>query len=59
MQNDDFLENLARDIMNDFDKDKSGAIDKDEFRDLVDDLDLLFRININFWLFLIKKESKF
>lgn len=48
MQNDDFLENLARDIMNDFDKDKSGAIDKQEFRDLVDDLDLLFRININF-----------
>lgn len=34
--------------MNDFDKDRSGELDFMEFKDLVDNLDLQFRLNINF-----------
>ncbi|KAL4508559.1 hypothetical protein ABPG72_003863 [Tetrahymena utriculariae] len=48
MANQDYLDSLAKDIMNDFDKDKSGELDFGEFKDLVDNLDLQFRLNINF-----------
>ncbi|KRX03744.1 hypothetical protein PPERSA_04252 [Pseudocohnilembus persalinus] len=48
MENEHFLEKLANDIMNEFDFDNSGTIDLQEFKVLVDDLDLLFRMNINF-----------
>ena len=34
--------------MNEFDFDKSNALDPDEFRILVDNLDLTLRMNINF-----------
>jgi len=49
MANPEYLESLAKDIMNDFDKDRSGELDFNEFKDLVDNLDLQFRLNINFW----------
>jgi len=48
MANPEYLESLAKDIMNDFDKDRSGELDFNEFKDLVDNLDLQFRLNINF-----------
>lgn len=48
MANHEYLESLAKDIMNDFDKDRSGELDFNEFKDLVDNLDLQFRLNINF-----------
>lgn len=48
MANEGFVDTLARDIMNEFDTDKSGALDPDEFRNLVDDLDLKMRMTINF-----------
>jgi len=44
-----YIESLARDIMEEYDKNRSGAIDLEEFKNMVDDLDLLFRMNINFW----------
>jgi len=49
MADPEYLESLAKDIMNDFDKDRSGELDFNEFKDLVDNLDLQFRLNINFW----------
>lgn len=48
MADPEYLESLAKDIMNDFDKDRSGELDFNEFKDLVDNLDLQFRLNINF-----------
>ncbi|EAR83431.1 EF hand protein (macronuclear) [Tetrahymena thermophila SB210] len=48
MANQDYLDSLAKDIMNDFDKDRSGELDFGEFKELVDNLDLQFRLNINF-----------
>ena len=48
MANPEYLESLAKDIMNDFDKDRSGELDFNEFKELVDNLDLQFRLNINF-----------
>lgn len=56
MANPEYLESLAKDIMNDFDKDRSGELDFEEFKILVDNLDLQFRLNINFWM---KKTYKY
>lgn len=39
---------MAHEIMKEYDTDKSGAIDLEEFKVLVDELDMLFRMNINF-----------
>lgn len=48
MKNTAYVESLARDIMEEYDANRSGAIDLEEFKNMVDDLDLVFRMNINF-----------